>query len=294
MLLSALRYLTCSYVAVWDMMRFVGREICGMLLSDYRTLRHGLAVLATATIFSIRSLGREISRMLLSDYKALRYYGASAWDGLATAWAIHKGGTITESCGICLDGKSLKEMVIFSGCAHGFCRACVVQHAKMELKHWRRPPSCPEPHCRTQMAVEQCEKLLSKELLEFFNKLLAEALVPERERLYCPYKNCREMLQREGGSESAATHVRCVWCKREFCRKCMVPSHAPWSCKAYQKLPAEERVEDSLTLHRLAAFSGWKRCAHCRMIIQRNGGCNHMRCRSVGMSALVYVLCVIW
>lgn len=186
-------------------------------------------------------------------------------------------------CNICLEDKTHKEMLTLNGCAHTFCVRCVMQQTESDLKGGRIP-RCPEPGCKREMQIEQCRQFLSTELFELFNRLLAEASIPEHERLYCPYSDCSELfLKTPSSSSSSQTAIwkdaMCVSCKRNFCLSCEVPSHAPLSCAEYQELPSEDKQEHDLRLFELAALSQWKRCGQCRMMIQRTEGCAHMTCR---------------
>lgn len=60
-----------------------------------------------------------------------------------------------------------------------------------------------------------------------------------------------------------------------------------FSCAAYAALPAALRSLEDAALLRLGAARGWRRCPACRQMVERAGGCNHMRCRCGRMRVLV-------
>lgn len=52
-----------------------------------------------------------------------------------------------------------------------------------------------------------------------------------------------------------------------------------YSCAQFQSLPPEERNPETAAVLRLSTARSWRRCPQCRALVERSGGCNHIRCR---------------
>jgi len=71
------------------------------------------------------------------------------------------------------------------------------------------------------------------------------------------------------------TTVKCR-CSFSFCFSCQYEAHAPASCDQV-KLWQKKCNDDSETGHWLGANT--KDCPRCSVLVEKNGGCNHMTCR---------------
>lgn len=196
---------------------------------------------------------------------------------------------VKEVCIICLEGKSHVEMCSVSGCSHGFCLSCIVQHTEVKVQAGQVPVRCPQVGCSQTLSLAQCRSILSQKWFALLNKRLIEVNMPDSERVYCPFPNCSALMNRkdidasnEGASTSSLSSVtatRCVECHRMFCVECRVPWHVLMSCQQYQQLPPSLRDAQDAKLYQLAAHKNWQRCKKCRRMIELAEGCFHMTCR---------------
>jgi len=103
--------------------------------------------------------------------------------------------------------------------------------------------------------------------------LREDALVSCSQSLcYCPTPGCGKILESQG-SDVAVMH--CTSCGASWCPKCKGHAHWPASCEHRRwwdtnhgqlvSVPAENATN--------------KQCPSCFVEIEKNGGCNHMRCR---------------
>lgn len=75
----------------------------------------------------------------------------------------------------------------------------------------------------------------------------------------------------ESKSKSARGYlVTCPYCEEDMCLDCMRPSHGSDSCDK------AKLVEENQSLQLIKNIS--KPCPKCGAHIQKNGGCNHMKC----------------
>ena len=80
--------------------------------------------------------------------------------------------------------------------------------------------------------------------------------------------------------------VQCTFCKNKWCFECQSPSHWPLPCdvaasyKKHSDITGESRNSDAYftarDLRHLKKVLG--RCPHCKVIIEKNGGCSSMFC----------------
>ena len=71
--------------------------------------------------------------------------------------------------------------------------------------------------------------------------------------------------------------VTCEGCRTQFCFICNVEYHAPAHCETIKQWLQKCR-DDSGTANYMAAHT--KDCPNCGVVIEKNGGCNHMVSKS--------------
>ncbi|KAF3791375.1 putative E3 ubiquitin-protein ligase [Nymphaea thermarum] len=192
---------------------------------------------------------------------------------------------VKEKCSICFEDKDILQIFSVDGCSHLFCFSCMQQHVDVKL-HQGLLPTCPYLGCKSKLTVENCRKFLSRKLLDTLSRRVKEALIPEIDKLYCPYEMCsalmsrKEMMKSEQASSSYCTHNgsglrECIKCQLPFCIYCKVPWHEGLSCQQYKLNHPVEDVE----LQSLANKNLWRRCVKCNHMIEHVKGCYHMTCR---------------
>ncbi|KAL3522986.1 hypothetical protein ACH5RR_015820 [Cinchona calisaya] len=192
---------------------------------------------------------------------------------------------LTRSCSICCDEK-LASMMITMKCSHKFCSHCMKKYVEGKILSSQVPVRCPQVKCKYYLSAIECKAFLPVISYESFEKALAEANIPNSDKIYCPYPNCSVLLdpneclssRASSSSNSESNCVECPVCQRFICVDCGVPWHSSTTCEEYQGLPLEERDASDITLHRLAQNKRWRRCQQCRRMIELTHGCYHMTC----------------
>lgn len=105
---------------------------------------------------------------------------------------------------------------------------------------------------------------------------------------HCPFPDCDNVVQFIGFDSDIVANIEelkrllmipLVRCKsnHQFCFGCNETAHAPCPCKVVQlwKIKCED---DSETLNWIQTNT--KDCPRCHSLIEKNGGCNHMTCKS--------------
>ncbi|CAN8325292.1 unnamed protein product [Cochlearia groenlandica] len=199
---------------------------------------------------------------------------------------------LAENCSICCEDRQ-SEMMLTLKCTHKFCSQCLKRYVEGKVQSSELPVQCPEVQCKHYLSSNECKSFLPVVSFKSFEE--ADALSKNNGKIYCPYTDCSYLLDphectsslvrasASGSSSSLQTEnsccVECPVCERFVCVDCGVPWHASMSCEEFQILPVDERHPDDITLHRLARYKRWRRCQHCRIMIELSQGCNHMTCR---------------
>eukprot|EP01018_Ginkgo_biloba_P015843 Gb_28418 [translate_table: standard] len=208
---------------------------------------------------------------------------------LAKKSADHqRGESVKENCSICMEDNDVSQMFEVITCLHRYCVSCMAQHVEVKLRHGN-VPACPHEGCNTKLTVDSCKKFLSPKWIDVMTKRLEEALIPESDKVYCPYSNCSALMSKVGidrtGRACSSSHphltavgcTACQSCNRLFCIECRVPWHTTMSCREYQNRAPQLYGEDA-KLHLLAKNNRWRRCIKCKHMIELAEGCYHMTC----------------
>ncbi|CAL9224600.1 unnamed protein product [Arabidopsis halleri] len=184
-----------------------------------------------------------------------------------------------KTCAICIEETDAEHMFFTDKCLHRHCFSCVNKHVEVKLLS-RTVPTCLESGCKSELTLESCSQVLTPKLIEMWKRKMKEDLIPDAEKIYCPYPRCSVLMSKtELSSEAEQSNVRaCIKCYGLFCIDCKVPSHSDLSCAEYKRLHPEPPFDD-MELKCLANDQMWRQCAECKHMIELSDGCNHITCR---------------
>ncbi|KAG9128632.1 hypothetical protein Leryth_017105 [Lithospermum erythrorhizon] len=197
-----------------------------------------------------------------------------------------KSGDLYEVCAICLEDINVNQIFLIDGCQHRYCYSCMKQHVEAKLLHGI-VPKCPHENCNSELKIDSCSKFLTPKLIEMMGQRIKEALIPDADKVYCPYPKCSALMSRNQTSEHAGSSSagglrlvakNCIKCYRLFCMSCKVPWHKDMSCFEYRRQHPFGNEED-FKLKSLAARNLWRQCVKCKHMIELAAGCYHMTCR---------------
>ena len=185
-----------------------------------------------------------------------------------------------ETCPVCHDTIDHPHRL---GCGHVYCYGCL-RHFLLTASNTKRfPLSCMsgEGKCGLLIPLPVVRRFLPpgqvKHLLEVsFHDHLARH--PEKFR-YCTTPDCPGVYSLESGSEGGI--FQCRSCLVSVCVSCRV-DHDGFSCeewKIHQESDAQERLLESWA----ESSEDVKKCPECKILIEKNGGCNHMTCPKCGV-----------
>ena len=176
----------------------------------------------------------------------------------------------SEFCPICYEKSDLVKL----RCLHAFCQSCICIHLKTNITDGNA----------LKIECLDCNVLLERDfvvgsikevqLIDKYDKFLLRNLV-ETHPLYtcCPGPDCTCIVKVEF---SASKPITCKFCRVTFCYACKDSYHAPSPCDQFRSW-LKKCQDDSETMNYICANT--KDCPHCKVSIEKSGGCNHMCCR---------------
>ncbi|KAJ4836744.1 hypothetical protein Tsubulata_005127 [Turnera subulata] len=182
-------------------------------------------------------------------------------------------------CEICTETRDIVvEWFPIKGCPHAYCTHCVVQYVSSKLEQNLTDIRCPVSGCTTgSLDPEHCRAVLPPEMFDRWGIALCEAAILEKQKFYCPYKDCSAMLIDDGGE--VVRESQCPNCIRMFCAQCKVPWHSGIDCEEFQKLHKDETEKEDMLLLKLAGDHQWCRCPSCGIHVEKIEGCSVVTCR---------------
>lgn len=225
-----------------------------------------------------------------------------------THLAIKTNFGASEVCSIC-DNQILYEDVPLSlSCNHEFCRSCWESYLNVKIKEGNTHNiQCPAFDCSTLVPVETIESLVSREMARRYLQFDIKAFVESNPTLkWCPSPGCGRAVRLPSSmlpslnvsveaSSSGETEAMIVDCGSGhfFCWHCLKEAHLPCSCELWSKwlekiaemlpkIPTAEDIsecpETEAVANTLWLVTNSKCCPNCKSPIQKNEGCNHMKC----------------
>ena len=198
--------------------------------------------------------------------------GESLSDAIRSQHQLNDAG---ETCPVCYDTIDQPYRL---GCGHAYCYSCLHHFLITASDTKRFPLSCmgdegkcdvpiPLPVIQRFLVPAQVKHLLEVSFLDYLGRH------PDKFGC-CTTPDCPEIYSLESNSGDGI--FRCRSCFVSVCVSCG-EDHDGFSCdewKAHRDPEAQERL-----------LEGWaegnqdvKKCPKCKILIEKNGGCNHMTC----------------
>jgi hypothetical protein len=180
-------------------------------------------------------------------------------------------------CPICVTESTISQMYTVDGCDHRICLTCMQRHVetKIEDRDVKNIPCPMAPVCKELVSFDQVRHVLPWEVFEKFDATLLDlTLVNDPSCRFCPRPGCGTAMM--GDSRRPMMNCPRPGCNFAFCFNCREAWHADTTCELYQQWKIENDQADG-------RFSNWaavnaKPCPNCAVLINKDGGCNHMSC----------------
>ncbi|XP_078345058.1 ankyrin repeat and IBR domain-containing protein 1-like [Oculina patagonica] len=214
----------------------------------------------------------------------------------------------SEVCSICEDRIVYEDVPLSLSCGHEFCRSCWEGYLNVKIKEGKAHSiQCPAYDCSALVPVETIESLVSREMARRYLQFDIKAFVESNPTLkWCPSPGCGQAVRLPSSmlpslnvaveaSSSEETEPMIVDCGKGhfFCWHCLNEAHAPCACQLWSKwlkkiaemmpkIPTTEDIsecpETEVVANTLWLVTNSKSCPNCKSPIQKNEGCNHMKC----------------
>ncbi|CAG8089202.1 unnamed protein product [Penicillium olsonii] len=194
-----------------------------------------------------------MSRLSLKD-------GSDNGEESSQAASSHQPTTRRIRCVSCFE--RCDAMLSMGKCRHEFCLECTRQMFLGAIRdEGLYPPRC----CGNVIPPGVAMRVLNYvELHEFSQRALEWTA---ETRVYCGDPTCSKFIPAHAIKDQ---HGTCPRCGQQTHLTCQSLAHPGIDCPLDENLP--------LVLE-TAEAQGWKRCPHCRTMVELVRGCNHMICR---------------
>lgn len=180
------------------------------------------------------------------------------------SWIAYERKPVLSKCGICFATMTFKLVYNCSSCHISVCAGCTRSYIESKVQDGMvssRNLVCPTPACSRAFPKRLIEVLTDTEMFQKYKSLLKNQTIGLR---FCPRVGCGAALEEPLYSQHR--HVTCSSCLQESCMRCG---------GAFHRIPLCRRVEWKL---RKWMKQQCKTCPNCLVLIEKNGGCNHMTC----------------
>ncbi len=179
-------------------------------------------------------------------------------------------------CDVCLQTHLVKNHKALL-CEHNYCHDCWKTHLLQNISNGQATSiECMSTGCNTLVQEDFIGDIFSGTIvMERYEKHAFRDCVNSNPYLRaCIGPDCSVIIQ---AKEVKAKRVICSKCRSSYCFKCGSDYHAPTDCKTI-KLWLTKCADDSETANYISSHT--KDCPKCGTCIEKNGGCNHMKCYS--------------
>ncbi|CAF1629757.1 unnamed protein product [Adineta ricciae] len=204
---------------------------------------------------------------------------------------------LSNECGICLKiFESGVERIVIS-CDHQFCKDCWQQYLTLKIVEGSvHSIFCPATDCFKFVPNEIIEKCVDKNMARRYLQFDIKAFVDSNPNFkWCPHSDCTLAVQSPVFDRVQSSHMRefskSVNCRNGhyFCWDCLQEGHEPASCENWKdwfdkiaEIKPEElkgtEEEEEIAANCLWLVTNSKKCPNCSISIQKNEGCNHIKC----------------
>eukprot|EP01006_Ploeotia_vitrea_P024618 TRINITY_DN57445_c0_g1_i1.p1 TRINITY_DN57445_c0_g1~~TRINITY_DN57445_c0_g1_i1.p1 ORF type:complete len:607 (+),score=257.86 TRINITY_DN57445_c0_g1_i1:45-1865(+) len=189
----------------------------------------------------------------------------------------HDDATSSYECLVCYEDElKLADLALLDECAHYLCSACMTHYVTDKINDGRVVDmACPDPDCDRLIGISEVRRFVDGKTLEKYESFLLDGyLKSDPNARWCLRPGCETAMI---GSKDHPMLV-CPQCQYTFCFNCEVEWHADSTCEQYQQW----KVDNAQGADKYAdwAKKNTKPCPKCNVRIEKNGGCNHMKCTS--------------
>ena len=183
----------------------------------------------------------------------------------------------SKKCEICLENFSLLDCTnYFLNCNCILHNKCFDEMVKSAVESNSLPVKC--PNCGTPIHpnfIEDSIRNANPQLIDKYDKFSMNNFIQNNSDEYssCPTPGCEYMFFFNNGE----FNFLCPLCTKHYCLNCKDEWHVNMTCQQYR----DSRDINKLDKQFFDFVKGakFKMCPRCKYWVEKNQGCNHMRCR---------------
>jgi hypothetical protein len=201
---------------------------------------------------------------------------------------LHKAASRTRDCAVCGEATPIIELPSLSSCSHEAqtCSNCYATwiSSRLEESGWQEV-KCPGTTCRINLTHEEIKAYATKEVFERYDTLQTRGVLSlDPNFRWCRAQSCTSGQIHE--AREVGNVFTCIECDTRFCTVHEGAYHDGESCREYEYRTSGQKERDEREKEMKASEDALgklsKRCPNkkCNSPIQKNGGCNHITCKS--------------
>ncbi|KAG9293823.1 hypothetical protein G9A89_019161 [Geosiphon pyriformis] len=166
---------------------------------------------------------------------------------------------------------------ISASCVHfDICEICIRRQIEIEVNSKGEviKITCPKYRCNSVLSYDDVKRLASVKIFERYDNLLLRIAISKLEDFrWCKNPECGSGQEHSSGDEQPI--MTCHACGAKSCFTHDVPWHEGLKCDEFsEKIETEQKPANQAYYDRYT-----KKCPDCEMAIEKNHGCDHMKCR---------------
>ena len=182
-----------------------------------------------------------------------------------------------KKCEICLEEFSLLDCTnYFLNCNCVLHNKCFDEMVKSAVENNTLPVKC--PNCKIPIHpnfIEDSIRNANPQLLPKYDKFSMNNFIQNNSDEYssCPTPGCEYMFFFNPGE----FNFLCPLCTKHYCLNCKDEWHVNMTCQEYKDSRDVNKLDDKF--FNFVKGAKFKMCPKCKYWVEKNQGCNHMKCR---------------
>ena len=182
-----------------------------------------------------------------------------------------------KKCEICLEEFSLLDFTnYFLNCNCIIHNVCFDNMVKAAIENNSLPLKC--PNCKTPVHpnfIEDSLRNINPQLMEKYEHFSMNNFLLNNNDEYssCPTPGCEYMFFFNPGE----FNFLCPMCNKNYCLNCKDEWHRGMTCQQYKDSRDVSKLDNQF--FQFVKGAKFKMCPKCKFWVEKNQGCNHMKCR---------------
>jgi len=187
-----------------------------------------------------------------------------------------------KKCELCEELIDIKNIFRHNTCEKSYCINCWMDYFKEKISNKILDIKCLNDKCNTELEknfieeiIKNDDKLFDKYLL-FKNRI---SILNNNNYIICPIPDCEgyaiKNMQKKNNFLNK-NYMKCIN-NHIFCNKCKTIEHGDLDCSQNKEGII---LKNDYYIHSEEENKELKQCPNCNILISRNEGCNHIKCKN--------------